>query len=66
MAIAELPSHDAALDAAIALDQFCANVDVQIGISQPGRVFSGNENTRTGGGRRHGARFVRSFRALRR
>lgn len=45
MAIAELPSHDAALDAAIALDQFCANVDVQIGINvvSQGQVFPGTK-----------------------
>lgn len=37
MAMADMPSREPALDAAVALDQFCANVDIQIGINVIGK-----------------------------
>ena len=45
MAVADLPPRDAALDAAIALDQFCANVDIQVGLNviSQGQVFPGTK-----------------------
>ena len=44
-AVADLPPRDAALDAAIALDQFCANVDIQVGLNviSQGQVFPGTK-----------------------
>lgn len=45
MAVADLPQRDAALNAAIALDQFCANVDIQVGVNviSRGQVFPGTK-----------------------
>lgn len=45
MAVADLPPRDAALNAAITLDQFCANVDIQVGINvvSQGQVFPGTK-----------------------
>lgn len=45
MAIPELPPRQPALDAAIALDQFCASVDIQIGINviASAQVFPGTK-----------------------
>jgi hypothetical protein len=45
MAVADLPSRDSALNAAIALDQFCANVDIQVGLNviSQGPVFPGTK-----------------------
>ena len=37
MAVADMPPREPALDAAVALDQFCANVDIQIGINVIGK-----------------------------
>lgn len=44
-AVVDFPPHDAALDAAIALDQFCANVDIQVGLNviSQGQVFPGTK-----------------------
>lgn len=45
MAVADLPPRDGALKAAIALDQFCANVDIQIGLNviSQGTLFPGTK-----------------------
>ena len=45
MAVADLPPRDAALNAAIALDHFCANVDIQVGLNviSQGPVFPGTK-----------------------
>lgn len=45
MAVAEMPPRESALDAAIALDQFCANVDIQVGINvvSKGQPFLGTK-----------------------
>ncbi|MBI2309184.1 MAG: cell division protein ZipA C-terminal FtsZ-binding domain-containing protein [Rhodocyclales bacterium] len=45
MAVADMPPREPALDAAIALDQFCANVDIQIGINviSKGQPFPGTK-----------------------
>lgn len=45
MAVADLPPRDLALNAAIALDQFCANVDIQVGLNviSQGPVFPGTK-----------------------
>ncbi len=45
MAVADLPPRDSALNAAIALDQFCANVDIQVGLNviSQGPVFPGTK-----------------------
>lgn len=45
MAVADLPPRDVALDTAIALDQFCANVDIQVGLNviSQGQVFPGTK-----------------------
>ncbi|MCP5269022.1 MAG: cell division protein ZipA C-terminal FtsZ-binding domain-containing protein [Zoogloeaceae bacterium] len=45
MAVAELPDRDSALDAALALDQFCADVDIQLGLNviSKGQVFPGTK-----------------------
>jgi hypothetical protein len=45
MAIADLPSRQAALTAAAQLDEFCASVDIQIGINviSGGQVFLGTK-----------------------
>ncbi|MBK8522701.1 MAG: cell division protein FtsZ [Betaproteobacteria bacterium] len=45
MAVADLPPRDGALNAAIALDQFCANVDIQIGLNviSQGTLFPGTK-----------------------
>lgn len=37
MAVADMPPRETALDAAVALDQFCANVDIQVGINVIGK-----------------------------
>ena len=44
-AVADLPSRDVTLDAAIALDHFCANVDIQVGLNviSQGQVFPGTK-----------------------
>lgn len=45
MAVADLPSRQPALDAAAQLDQFCAGVDIQIGINviSQGQTFPGTK-----------------------
>lgn len=45
MAIADMPPRQSALDAAVILDQFCASVDIQIGINviSTGQVFPGTK-----------------------
>lgn len=45
MAVVDLPARDSALSAAIALDQFCAHVDIQIGLNliSRGQVFPGTK-----------------------
>lgn len=45
MALADLPPRDPALAAAIALDQFCAQVDIQIGLNliSHGQQFAGTK-----------------------
>lgn len=45
MAVSDLPPRQEALDAAIALDHFCANVDIQIGINlvSQGNTFPGTK-----------------------
>jgi FtsZ-interacting cell division protein ZipA len=45
MAAVDLPPREPALSAAIALDQFCANVDIQIGLNlvSQGQVFQGTK-----------------------
>lgn len=46
MGIADLPARQPALEAAVKLDEFCAGVDIQIGInviSQGGQVFPGTK-----------------------
>lgn len=45
MAVVELPPHSAALSAAIVLDAFCANVDIQIGLNlvSRGQGFAGTK-----------------------
>jgi len=45
MAVAELPSRQAALSAAATLDEFCASVDIQIGINvvSGGQIFLGTK-----------------------
>ena len=45
MAVAEMPDHDAALNAAIALDRFSADVDIQIGLNlvSQGQTFPGTK-----------------------
>ncbi len=45
LSVTELPPREPALEAAIALDQFCANVDIQIGLNviTRGTVFPGTK-----------------------
>jgi len=45
MAVADMPTRDGTLDAAIVLDQFCAGVDIQIGINliSKGSPFAGTK-----------------------
>lgn len=45
LSVTELPPREPALEAAIALDQFCANVDIQIGLNviSRGTVFPGTK-----------------------
>ncbi len=45
MAVADMPPRDSALDAAVALDRFCANVDIQVGINVigKGQAFAGTK-----------------------
>jgi hypothetical protein len=45
MAIAEMPARQGALETAASLDQFCASVDIQIGINviSSGQVFPGTK-----------------------
>ncbi len=45
MAVVDMPPRDPALDAAIVLDQFCASVDIQVGINliSKGQTFLGTK-----------------------